>query len=702
MGGRLATPMLVVLREYGAHKKISPCSILEYLEIISKSIYQISPPLGAIEYLLLNGRIIIIFDGLDELLETNYRQEISGDAETFCNLYPSVPVLVTSRQVGYEQAPLDPQRFEVVRLAPFGEEKTEEYVRKWFAVETDLSDDQRKQKVDSFLKESSIVSDLRSNPLMLALMCNIYRGENYIPQNRPEVYEKCATMLFERWDKSRGIHMPLPFEAHIRPAMMYIAFWVYSHNEYQGGITEESLINKAVEYLAQWRFADLEEARKAAREFVEFCRGRAWVFTDVGTTKSGESLYLFTHRTFLEYFSGAYLARTNETAESLSSALLPRIAKREWDVVAQLAFQIKAKNSEGAGDRLLRFLLEPYQHGTAKVEWNFLSFAARCLEFMVPSPPIVRELVESCLQSYIEWVKLHLDFSTQPREESSPSLLSDILGCSPENQNIVARFIEEYLSRRLEESDEDFAYIALEIGLNLRLGLHGLLRMQPEDKSRIWRSTSRRFYRENLEKIKILSERHLIFSSHLLMEGDLSVEDILERFGTDSLFYHISYKSFSYIRRFSIGQTIIFGITDPRSKEQLSDSIGKAEKLGKIFSARATPFFKGDIELHSRVHRVNDHIQGTDIIALSPDGWFGLAILLGTLIEVNKKESDRIINSLEKITAIDPLVTILKLRMRKTKAKLESALRSMNMLPTQNKIITAWTLRKVSFCAKSM
>ena len=41
---------------------------------------------------------MVIFDGLDELLDTHYRQEIKGDIESFCNLYPTVPVLITSRE----------------------------------------------------------------------------------------------------------------------------------------------------------------------------------------------------------------------------------------------------------------------------------------------------------------------------------------------------------------------------------------------------------------------------------------------------------------------------------------------------------------------------------------------------------------------------------------------------------------------------
>ena len=212
--GRQVTPILVVLRDYGAEKKNHKVSITEFIETTANSNYQIPPPPGVFEYMLLNGRAVVIFDGLDELLDTSYRQEISSDIETFCTLYPSVPVIVTSREVGYEQAPLDKNRFEVFHLASFNDDKVNEYVTKWFAVDGDLTPDEQKRKSEGFLEESRFVPDLRSNPLMLALLCNIYRGENYIPKNRPDVYEKCANMLFERWDKGRGLYVPLPFEAH--------------------------------------------------------------------------------------------------------------------------------------------------------------------------------------------------------------------------------------------------------------------------------------------------------------------------------------------------------------------------------------------------------------------------------------------------------------------------------------------------------
>jgi len=391
------TPILVVLRDYGADKKAHNCSILEFIETEAKANYQLSiPTTGVFEYLLLNGRAVVIFDGLDELLDTSYRQEISSDVESFCNLYPSVPVLVTSREVGYEQAPLDESMFEVFRLAPFDQNQVQEYVKKWFDVaDAELPPEQRQQKVEAFLEESQFVQDLRSNPLTLALICNIYLGENHIPKNRPDVYEKCATMLFERWDRKRGLHVPFPFEAHMSPTMKYLAHWIYAHGELRNGVAEGKLIAKTVEYLYPRLMENRDEAENVAHEFLDFYRGRTWVFTDIGTTKEGERVYQFTHQTFLEYFTAAYLVRTHPTPGDLLPVLLPKIAKREWDVVAQLAFQIQDRNIEGAGDELFTALIKYAREFENDDFWNLLSFTTRCLQFMIPSPSVIRTIINT-------------------------------------------------------------------------------------------------------------------------------------------------------------------------------------------------------------------------------------------------------------------------------------------------------------------
>ena len=243
---------------------------------------------------------MVIFDGLDELLDTSYRQDIRSDIELFCHLYPSVPVLVTSREVGYEQAPLDKNLFNLFRIAPFNDDQVEAYVKNWFTIADakDITVAHRQRMAENFLNDSRIVPDLRTNPLILALLCTIYREEGYIPRYRPDVYEKCALMLFVKWDRSRHIYMPPLPEEHIRPLMEHLAHWIYQNEQLRAGVTTTELAAKATEYLHYWLYEDCYKAERTANKFITFCTGRAWVFTDTGTQKDGESLYQFVHTTF--------------------------------------------------------------------------------------------------------------------------------------------------------------------------------------------------------------------------------------------------------------------------------------------------------------------------------------------------------------------------------------------------------------------
>lgn len=606
VAGRLLTPILVILRDYGTQKKERQTSILEFIERTANSHYQIRPPKGAFEYLLLNGRVFVIFDGLDELLDTSYRQEISNDVEVFCTRYPSVPVLVTSREVGYEQAPLDTKKFEIHRLAPFGTEQVQDYVTKWFAIESDLDSEQQKQQTKSFLRESQNVPDLRSNPLMLALMCNIYRGENYIPKNRPEIYQRCATMLFERWDKNRNIHVNLPFEEHIRPAMAYLAYWIYSEVTLQAGVTEQKLIEKTADYLIERRFEDKLEAENAARDFIEFCRGRAWVFTDTGTTAEGESLYQFTHQTFLEYFTADYLVRTRPTSKDLVDSLLSKIARREWDIVAQLTFQIHNRRLEGASNDLLGTLIEKSKDFRSEERWNILSFAVRCLEFIVPSPRITRIVtiaaIEQCLYSDIKG----RSSKVQPKLEASyevgaAEIIGYLLHAANENQSPIADSIEKTIIDVIINNDK-YCELALELGLNLHVCLQYVattLRhitsvpgpdLHPELLG-YWNEISNRIYSVSKEKMLTLAPTKFTVCFELSEREEIDLLQFCEWHGIQAIFQGV-YLRLLPSTRLSKAERIIRFL---KRRHVLTDAKGgkivrNLDQLGHIFLNSPTPW----------------------------------------------------------------------------------------------------------------
>ena len=131
---------------------------------------------------------------------------------------------------------------------------------------------------------------------------------------------------------------------------------------------------------------------------MHFCRGRMWVFSDTGTTAAGEMLYTFTHRTFLEYFAATYLAYGSDTAERLARRLAPHVACHEWEVVGELAVQIKDRTSarEHSGSTPRRCSASRRRR-TAAGRGGVLQFLARCLRSVDPSPQMVRRLTQTVL-----------------------------------------------------------------------------------------------------------------------------------------------------------------------------------------------------------------------------------------------------------------------------------------------------------------
>ena len=67
VANRLLTPVLVVMREYSTSKKATNDSILDFIRKEANSSYQLPDASSDIfEYLLHNGHLLVVFDGLDE------------------------------------------------------------------------------------------------------------------------------------------------------------------------------------------------------------------------------------------------------------------------------------------------------------------------------------------------------------------------------------------------------------------------------------------------------------------------------------------------------------------------------------------------------------------------------------------------------------------------------------------------------------
>ena len=392
-------PFLVTLRDYAAKTPIE-WSVADFIEHTLRVFYQSHPPDGLVEQLLRIGRAAIIFDGLDELLDTSRRRDVSDRVEQFCSLYPLTPVLVTSRLVGYEQARLDDRQFTCYLLGGFGDKEVAEYVRKWFKTQEGVLTTEAEVSARAFLDESVHARDLRANPLMLSLMCILYRGAGSLPGDRAGIYARCTELLLRKWDEQRDLYRKIKADHLVEPTIKHLAWWIFTGGDARTAVTERELIAETAKFLHGPGFETAEEARMAAGEFVKFCQDRMWVFSDAGTDANGERLYAFTHRTFLEYFTAWHMAAESETPEELAMLLAGKLAEStSWRIVGELAIDISARYSNRRTDRIYAVLLDPVKWPT-KQRTNHLAFLASSIRSARPAPATARKLTRSVLNMY--------------------------------------------------------------------------------------------------------------------------------------------------------------------------------------------------------------------------------------------------------------------------------------------------------------
>jgi hypothetical protein len=631
-----AAPFLVVLREYAAELSKHMISLLDYLEQICRTPFGITPPVGALEYLLLNGRALVIFDGLDELLDTALRRQVVDAVTGFTHRYPTCPMLVTSRRVGYTDAPLDPDLFGTVGLSEFTPAQVADYVKNWFDLDESESVARREELCGSFLADSELVKDLRVNPLLLSLMCGIYASEHYIPRNRPDVYEKCALLLFDRWDKQRGIKPELSFDAHVQAAMRSLALWLYPQQLSRQGLPRDVLISYMKGYLLKKRFDNEEEAENAAVEFVDFCKGRAWVLTDVGA-----ELYGFTHRTFLEYFAASQIVRENTDPARLFDYLVERLRSGGWEVVAQLALQILNKAVEDGADDFLDILLAYAAEDTEfPVKSKLLAFATQSLTYIVPRPDVLRTMT-ACIIDFV------CSFYNHEEPAGTLTILTYLLGASPENLPLIAKYLFDHLEERLirDQSDSSALSIALYVDVYSEYTTAESEYRVSSNNRAFWRQQQQLQFERFTDAAETQKRNQSWVAIYLLEHEIASIDEVLEWFGPAALYspptnIPISHVMLPLIPRIVLGQgdTSRFGVGARTYSKMAGHQI---EVIKNALLALPTPwvdFSTSGKEYHSTGRFVLILLRDIDLAANMTATLSSFILFLATLNDDTKSE----------------------------------------------------------------
>jgi predicted NACHT family NTPase len=193
-------PLLIELRRYIQSKEKQEC--LDFVEFVHKGSNWVSHlDQQQLETWFNQGQVIVLLDGLDEVIDRQHHSNVLTQIHSFTQRYPQVPVIVTSRVVGYRAETLRNVGFHHYMLQDLNEEQIADFIHRWHdqTCSDDVDKQRKRERLKQAIQNSKAIQELAGNPLLLTLMAILNRGEE-LPRDRVRLYEKASEVLLYQWD----------------------------------------------------------------------------------------------------------------------------------------------------------------------------------------------------------------------------------------------------------------------------------------------------------------------------------------------------------------------------------------------------------------------------------------------------------------------------------------------------------------------
>ncbi|MEA5623856.1 NACHT domain-containing NTPase [Nostoc sp. UHCC 0251] len=210
-------PIFITLRNFAQEYKISnDFSLLKYIrqEFITSGI---SDP-SVIEILLNAGRVLLLLDGMDEILNQQSNAVLS-EIRRFSDKYHKNQLVATCR-TGSQKFRL--RGFTDVEIAPFTSEQIQAFAQKWFVAFTKTNTQDGQVQSAEFIQKLNLAENwqfrqLVVTPLFLHLACWVFHGKEKFPTKRTDFYKEGLDLLLGKWDEAKGIERDEVYRGFLLP-----------------------------------------------------------------------------------------------------------------------------------------------------------------------------------------------------------------------------------------------------------------------------------------------------------------------------------------------------------------------------------------------------------------------------------------------------------------------------------------------------
>ncbi len=269
-----------------------------------------------------HGKILLVFDGLDEVPQT-LRGRVRQAVGALIQNHEIERIIITSRSRSYTGQAVFPN-FQSYAIAPFDEDKIRSFSRAWYNErhrQGHIQADQveiRSNNLSNAATDPDLI-EMSSNPMMLTSIALLHQREIGLPRERVRLYKLIVDVLISRWQKYKtGEEDFVPSEALAKflknDILLRATLEILAYEAHRLGSKTENHNEKIVETdLSRSHALTLLESQEflgdlsLASEFLDYVDQRAGLLLGRGGELEHPTSYSFPHRTIQEYLAGCYL-----------------------------------------------------------------------------------------------------------------------------------------------------------------------------------------------------------------------------------------------------------------------------------------------------------------------------------------------------------------------------------------------------------
>ncbi|HEY9800448.1 MAG TPA: NACHT domain-containing NTPase [Leptolyngbyaceae cyanobacterium] len=284
--------------------------------------------------LLTGGKALILLDGLDEVPLAIF-EKVCREIRRFCQTFYQNKFVITCRTAAHKSKL---PGFNEVEVADFQEEQIELFVKKWFVVVARQTSAEGKSLCNLFIQQLNLPENQRiwklaTTPLLLHLLCLVFRAKRQFPYRSANLYEQVLNVLFARWDEIRGIKRD-NFYADLnlidkKQLLSYVAINTFTKGDYF--FTLEPIQELISEYLS--KTSNATQLQQDIASVIHAIAAEDGLFIE-----RARSIYSFSHLAFHEYLAAKYIVDSYQN--DYWQLLISNISEERWHKIFLLTLSM--------------------------------------------------------------------------------------------------------------------------------------------------------------------------------------------------------------------------------------------------------------------------------------------------------------------------------------------------------------------------